>query len=29
LNGAEKIAKLITGTRFVDGVEVTQNQQAA
>jgi putative transposase len=29
LNGAEKITKLITGTRFVDGVEVVQNQQAA
>jgi transposase-like protein len=29
LNGAEKIAKLITGARFVDGVEVVENQQAA
>jgi putative transposase len=29
LNGAEKITRLITGTRFVDGVEVVQNQQAA
>lgn len=29
LNGAEKIAKVVTGTRFVDGVELTQNQQAA
>src|SRR5438132_4703342 len=25
LNGAEKIAKVITGTRFVDGLEVIQN----
>ena len=29
LNGAEKLAKVITGTRFVDGVEMTENQQAA
>jgi putative transposase len=29
LNGAEKIAKVITGTRFVDGIEVAKNQQAA
>jgi transposase-like protein len=29
LNGAEKLAKVITGTRFVDGLEVAQNQQAA
>jgi putative transposase len=29
LNGAEKIAKVITGTRFVDGLEVIQNPQAA
>jgi putative transposase len=29
LNGAEKLAKVITGTRFVDGIEVTENQQAA
>jgi putative transposase len=29
LNGAEKIAKVITGTRFMDGIEVTENQQAA
>jgi len=29
LNGADKIAKVITGTRFVDGVEITEKQQAA
>ncbi|HEY0791266.1 MAG TPA: IS256 family transposase [Chthoniobacterales bacterium] len=29
LNGADQIAKIITGTRFVDGVEITKNQQAA
>ena len=29
LNGAEKIAKVVTGTRFVDGIEVTENRQAA
>jgi transposase-like protein len=29
LNGAEKLAKVITGTRFVDGIEVTENQHAA
>jgi putative transposase len=29
LNGAEKLAKVVIGTRFVDGVELTQNQQAA
>lgn len=29
LNGAEKLAKVITGTRFVDGIEVAQNQHAA
>jgi hypothetical protein len=29
LNGAQKIAKLIAGTRFVDGIEIAQNQHAA
>jgi putative transposase len=29
LNGAEKIAKVISGTRFVNGIEATENQQAA
>ncbi|HEY0791020.1 MAG TPA: hypothetical protein VGD78_08140 [Chthoniobacterales bacterium] len=29
LNGADQIAKIIAGTRFVDGVEITENQQAA
>jgi putative transposase len=29
LNGADKMAKVITGTRFVDGVEIPENQQAA
>jgi putative transposase len=29
LNGAQKLTKVITGTRFVDGIEVTENQQAA
>jgi transposase-like protein len=29
LNGAEKLAKVITGTPFVDGIEVTENQHAA
>jgi transposase-like protein len=29
LNGAGKMAKVVTGTRFVDGLEVTENQQAA
>jgi putative transposase len=29
LNGAAQIAKIITGTPFVDGVEVTENRQAA
>jgi putative transposase len=29
LNGAEKLAKVITGTRFVDGIEVAESQQAA
>jgi hypothetical protein len=29
LNGAKKLAKVITGTRLVDGLEVTENQQAA
>jgi hypothetical protein len=29
LNGADKMVKVITGTRFADGVEITENQQAA
>ena len=29
LNGADQIAKVITGVRFADGVEITKNQQAA
>jgi hypothetical protein len=29
LNGANKMSKVITGARFVDGVESTENQQAA
>jgi putative transposase len=29
LNGAEKLTKVIHGTRFVDGLEATENQQAA
>jgi putative transposase len=29
LNGAEKLTKVIGGTRFVDGLEATENQQAA
>jgi hypothetical protein len=29
LNGADQIAKIITGTRFVDGIETTESQQAA
>jgi putative transposase len=29
LNGAEKIAKVVTGVRFVDGIETTENQNAA
>jgi hypothetical protein len=29
LNGAEKLAKVISGTRFVDGIEAPENQQAA
>jgi transposase-like protein len=29
LNGAEKLTKVISGTRFVDGIEVTENQKAA
>jgi putative transposase len=29
LNGAEKLAKVISGTRFLDGTEVAENQQAA
>jgi putative transposase len=29
LNGAEKLTEVISGTRFVDGVEVSENQQAA
>jgi hypothetical protein len=29
LNGAEKLARVIRGTRFVDGLEATENQQAA
>jgi transposase-like protein len=29
LNGAHTMVKVITGTRFVDGVEITENQQAA
>jgi putative transposase len=29
LNGAEQLAKVIAGTRFTDGIEITQNQQAA
>jgi transposase-like protein len=29
LNGAQQMVKVITGTRFVDGVESTENQQAA
>ena len=29
LNGAEKLTKVIHGTRFGDGIEATENQQAA
>jgi putative transposase len=29
LNGANQMAKVITGARFVDGVEITEHQQAA
>src|SRR5438128_1932770 len=29
LNGADQIAKVITGVRFADGVESPENQQAA
>jgi len=29
LNAADKIAKVITGTRFVGCVEIAENQQAA
>jgi transposase-like protein len=29
LNGAEKLTKVIHGTRFVDGIETTETQQAA
>jgi transposase-like protein len=29
LNGANQMVKVITGTRFVDGVEITEKQQAA
>ena len=29
LNGAEKLTKVIQGTRFVDGLEATETQQAA
>jgi hypothetical protein len=29
LNGAEKLTKVIDGTRFVDGIETTENQKAA
>jgi transposase-like protein len=29
LNGAEKLTKIIGGIRFVDGLEATENQQAA
>jgi hypothetical protein len=29
LNGAEKLSNVIGGIRFVDGVEATDNQQAA
>ena len=29
LNGAEKLTKVIGGIRFVDGLEATENQQAA
>jgi hypothetical protein len=29
LNGAEKLTKVIQGTRFVDGLETTKTQQAA
>jgi putative transposase len=29
LNGAEKLTKVVRGTRFVDGIEAAENQQAA
>jgi hypothetical protein len=29
LNGAKQMVKVITGARFIDGVEITENQQAA
>jgi putative transposase len=29
LNGAQQLTKVIRGTRFVDGIEATENQQAA
>ena len=29
LNGAEKLTKVISGTPFVDGIEATENQEAA
>ena len=29
LNGVEKLTKVVSGTRFVDGIELTENQQAA
>ena len=29
LNGAEKLAKVITGIRFVDGIETAENRHIA
>jgi putative transposase len=29
LNGAKQMVKVITGVRFVDGVEIPEEQQAA